>query len=49
MQQKNLDLAEQTALSRKAVGALEARSYLSADLDRQVDAALARYRSSPSK
>ena len=49
MQQNSLDLAEQTALSRKAVAALEAKAYLSADLDRQVDAALARYRSSPTK
>ena len=42
---QRIDLAEQAALSRKTVGALEARGYLSADLDRQVDAALNRYRS----
>jgi TRAP-type C4-dicarboxylate transport system substrate-binding protein len=45
MQQNNLNLAAQTALSRKAVSALEAKAYLSAELDRQVDAALASYRS----
>jgi len=42
---QKIDLAEQTALSRKAVNVLEAKGYLSADLDRQVDAELARYRS----
>lgn len=41
---QNIDSAEQTALARKAVNALEAKGYLSADLDRQVDAALAGYR-----
>lgn len=41
---QKIDLAEQTALARKAVNALEAKAYLSADLDRQVDAALAAYR-----
>jgi len=49
MQQNTFDLTAQTALSRKAVAALEARAYLSADLDRQVDAALTRYRGSPTK
>ena len=42
---QEIDLAEQTALSRKAVSVLEAKGYLLADLDRQVDAALASYRS----
>jgi TRAP-type C4-dicarboxylate transport system substrate-binding protein len=42
---EKVDLAEQTALSRKAVNVLEAKGYLLADLDRQVDAALASYRS----
>ncbi|MHB1083706.1 MAG: TRAP transporter substrate-binding protein [Thiobacillus sp.] len=42
---EKIDLAEQTALSRKAVSVLEAKGYLLADLDRQVDAALASYRS----
>jgi TRAP-type C4-dicarboxylate transport system substrate-binding protein len=42
---QKVDLAEQVALSRKTVDALEARHYLSAELDRQVDAALASYRS----
>lgn len=42
---QKIDLAEQTALSRKAVSVLEAKGYLLADLDRQVDAALASYRS----
>lgn len=42
---QKIDLAEQVALSRKAVDALEARHYLSAELDRRVDAALAAYRS----
>jgi TRAP-type C4-dicarboxylate transport system substrate-binding protein len=45
MQKANINLAEQTALTRKAVSALEAKAYLSAALDREVDAALARYRS----
>lgn len=49
MQQHHLKLAEQTALSRKAVSALEAKAYLSADLDRKVDAALARYRGNQAK
>ncbi len=40
-----VDLAEQAALSRKTVAALETRKYLSAELNRQVDAALARHRS----
>lgn len=42
---QTIDLAEQTALSRKAVSTLEAKGYLLAELDRQVDAALARHRS----
>jgi TRAP-type C4-dicarboxylate transport system substrate-binding protein len=42
---EKIDLAEQAALSRKAVKVLEAKGYLLADLDRQVDAALASYRS----
>jgi len=46
---QKINLAEQTALSRKAVNALEAKAYLSADLDRQVDNALTRYRSSQKK
>ncbi|WP_324780321.1 TRAP transporter substrate-binding protein [Thiobacillus sedimenti] len=41
---QTIDFAEQAARSRKAVAALEARRYLSADLDRQVDAVLARRR-----
>lgn len=41
---QKINLAEQLVLTRKAVSALEARSYLSAELDRQVDAALANYR-----
>lgn len=41
---QKIDLAEQTALSRKTVAALEVRNYLSAELDRQVDTVLARYR-----
>jgi TRAP-type C4-dicarboxylate transport system substrate-binding protein len=41
----NVDPAEQAALSRKAVNELEAKGYLLTDLDRQVDAALTRYRS----
>jgi TRAP-type C4-dicarboxylate transport system substrate-binding protein len=49
MQQANIKLAEQTALSRKAVSTLEAKAYLSADLDRQVEAALNRYRSIEAK
>ncbi|HJX57245.1 MAG TPA: hypothetical protein VJ325_00845, partial [Thiobacillus sp.] len=39
------NLAEQAALTRKTVSALEAQGYLSAELNRQVDAALAGYRS----
>jgi TRAP-type C4-dicarboxylate transport system substrate-binding protein len=42
---QKVNLAEQTTLSRKAVSALEAKGYLLVDLDRQVDAALARHRS----
>jgi len=42
---QKIDLAEQTALTRKAVSVLEAQGYLSAELDRQVDAALAGHRS----
>ena len=38
------DLAEQAARARKTVAALEAARYLSAELDREVDAALADYR-----
>jgi hypothetical protein len=41
---QKINLPEQTALTRKAVSALEAQGYLSAELDRQVDAALAGYR-----
>ena len=41
---QKIDLAEQAALSRKTVAALEAKRYLSAELDRKVDAALTRYR-----
>ncbi|MHB1216342.1 MAG: TRAP transporter substrate-binding protein [Thiobacillus sp.] len=41
---QQVDLAEQTALSRKAIKVLEAKGYLFADLDRQVDATLADYR-----
>jgi TRAP-type C4-dicarboxylate transport system substrate-binding protein len=42
---QKFNLAEQVALSRKTVDALEARHYLSAELNQQVDAALAGYRS----
>jgi TRAP-type C4-dicarboxylate transport system substrate-binding protein len=42
---QKINLAEQAALTRKAVSALEAQGYLSAELNRQVDAALAGYRS----
>ena len=42
---QSVNLAEQAALSRKTVGILESAHYLSAELDRQVDAALIRYRS----
>ncbi len=42
---EKIDLVEQSALSRKAVNELEAKDYLSAELDRQVDAALTAYRS----
>ncbi|MHB1077391.1 TRAP transporter substrate-binding protein [Thiobacillus sp.] len=42
---QSVNLAEQAALSRKTVGILENAHYLSAELDRQVDAALTRYRS----
>lgn len=42
---QTLDFAEQAALSRKTLAALEARQYLSAELNREVDAALARHRS----
>jgi TRAP-type transport system periplasmic protein len=42
---QKINLVEQIALSRKAVSALEAKGYLMIDLDRQVDAALTRYRS----
>lgn len=42
---ERIDFAEQTARARKTVGALEASRYLSAEIDRQVDAALAAYRS----
>jgi TRAP-type C4-dicarboxylate transport system substrate-binding protein len=42
---QDVDMAGQVARARKAVSALEARHYLSVELDRQVDAALARYRS----
>lgn len=42
---QKINLAEQTALSRKAVSALEVKGYLLVDLDRQVDAALTSYRS----
>lgn len=41
---EKIDLSEQVVRTRKAVSVLEARDYLSADLDRQVDAALAQYR-----
>lgn len=41
---QTINLAEQAALSRKAIAALEARQYLSADLDRQVESVLARRR-----
>jgi hypothetical protein len=43
---QKINLAEQAALSRKTVDTLEAKHYLSAELNRQVDAALAAYRSS---
>jgi TRAP-type transport system periplasmic protein len=49
MQQANIKLSEQTILSRKAVSTLEAKAYLSADLDRQVEVALNRYRSNEAK
>jgi len=42
---QKINFAEQTALSRKTVDALEVSHYLSAELDRQVDVALTRYRS----
>lgn len=42
---QKVDLAEQTARSRKTVSTLEARNYLSPELNRQVDAALAAHRS----
>jgi TRAP-type C4-dicarboxylate transport system substrate-binding protein len=42
---QDVDMAEQAARARKTVNALEARHYLSAELDRQMDAALACYRS----
>lgn len=42
---EKVDLAEQTARSRKTVSTLEARNYLSSELNRQVDAALAAHRS----
>jgi TRAP-type C4-dicarboxylate transport system substrate-binding protein len=42
---QTVDLAEQTARARKTVSELEAARYLSAELDRQVDAALAAHRS----
>ncbi|MHB1092387.1 TRAP transporter substrate-binding protein [Thiobacillus sp.] len=42
---QDIDMTEQIARARKTVNTLEARHYLSAELDRQVDAALARYRS----
>jgi TRAP-type C4-dicarboxylate transport system substrate-binding protein len=42
---QKVDLAEQAARSRKTVSTLEARNYLSAELNRQVDAALAAHRS----
>lgn len=41
---QDIDMTEQIARARKTVNTLEARQYLSAALDRQVDAALARYR-----
>ena len=42
---QKVSIAEQVRLARKAVEALEAKSYLNAELNRQVDAELARYRS----
>ncbi len=42
---QNINLAEQTALSHKTVDVLEAQGYLSIEIDRQVDAALAGFRS----
>lgn len=42
---QKVDLAEQVARSRKTVSTLEARNYLSPELNRQVDAALAAHRS----
>lgn len=42
---QKINLAEQAALSSKTVEALEAKHYLSAELNRQVDAALTGYRS----
>jgi TRAP-type C4-dicarboxylate transport system substrate-binding protein len=42
---QKINLAEQVALTRKTVEALEARHYLSAELNRQMDAALTRHRS----
>ena len=42
---QKVDLAEQAARSRKTVSTLEARNYLSPELNRQVDAALAAHRS----
>lgn len=42
---QKISIAEQVRLSRKAVDALEAKSYLHAELNQQVDAALASYRS----
>ncbi len=41
---EKIDPGEQAARSRKTVAALEARGYLSAEIDRQVDDALARHR-----
>ncbi|MFP5381447.1 MAG: TRAP transporter substrate-binding protein DctP [Gammaproteobacteria bacterium] len=41
---QKMNVAEQVALARKAVGALEAQGYLSAEFDRQVEAELAAYR-----
>jgi TRAP-type C4-dicarboxylate transport system substrate-binding protein len=43
---QKINLAEQAALSRKTVDVLEARHYLSAELNQQVDAALTDHRSS---
>lgn len=42
---QKVDLAEQATRSRKTVSTLEAMNYLSAELNRQVDAALAAHRS----